>query len=125
MLEPLYFLEALLYIYQYLGVSLKLLKTEFTLSIFFPLYSFQVYDESCLGYSRKKPKRKRSLSIWDFQGLIKNEVKFFEVIKKKSDGISRGFGFLPQNFSRSVATGVIQFCEFSGEKLRVIWNFQG
>ena len=52
-------------------------------------------------------------------------MNFFEIIKKKSDGISRGFGFLPQNFSRSVATGVIQFCEFSGEKLRVIWNFQG
>ena len=44
MLEPLYFLEAVLYIYQYLGVSLKLLKTEFTLSVFFPLYSFQVYE---------------------------------------------------------------------------------
>ena len=32
-------------------------------------------------------------SMWNFQELIKNEVEFTEVTKKKSCGISRGLGF--------------------------------
>ena len=57
-----------------------------------------------MGYSRKKNKGvedmefpgvlKKYNSKWNFQGLIKNNVKFLRVaIKKKSCGISRGLGF--------------------------------
>ena len=32
-------------------------------------------------------------NMWNFQGLIKNEVEFPKVTKKKSSEISRGLGF--------------------------------
>ena len=34
-------------------------------------------------------------SMWNFQGLIKNEVEFPKVTKKKLCGISRGLCFRP------------------------------
>ena len=48
------------------------------------------------GYGRE--------SIWKFQGSIKikKEVKFPEVIKKKSCGISMGLGFLAMELPRGV-----------------------
>ena len=37
----------------------------------------------------------KKLQLRNFQDLIKNNVEFPEVIKKKSCGISRGLGFRP------------------------------
>ena len=36
--------------------------------------------------------------IWNFQGLIKKEVEFLRLIKKKQCGVSRGLCFWPWNF---------------------------
>ena len=45
-----------------------------------------------------------------FQGLIKNNIEFLGVIKKKSFGISRGIGWMPK-----ISDG----CN------RIVWSFQG
>ena len=63
-----------------------------------------------LGYSRKKksnsgrgvddmefPGVASKEKTWNFQGLIKNEMEFSKVTKKKC-GISRGLGFWPWSF---------------------------
>ena len=61
------------------------------------------------SYGLFQKKSKRGLTIWNFQGyqrnsmwnfqeLIKNEVEFTRVTKKKSCGISRGLGFWSWNF---------------------------
>ena len=47
--------------------------------------------------------------MWKFQGLIKNEVKFPGMAKKKSCGISRGSWFLALEFQRDIT----QFCGIS------------
>ena len=47
--------------------------------------------------------------MWKFQGLIKNEVKFPGMTKKKSCGISRGSWFLALEFQRDIT----QFCGIS------------
>ena len=51
----------------------------------------------------------------EFLGLIKNEVEFPGVIKKKSCGISRGLGFFSSEFPRDVKQ--------IGNTIQ--WNFQG
>ena len=53
--------------------------------------------------------------MWNFQrSIIKKEVEFQGVIKKKSCRISVGSGFWPLNFVK-----------FPGMKLRFVCNFQG
>ena len=62
-----------------------------------------------IGYSRKKPKKEvedsygefskyQRNSMWNFLGLIKNEVEFTGVTKKKLCRISKGLGFWTWNF---------------------------
>ena len=68
MLEPLYFLEAVLYIYQYLGVSLKLLKTEFTLSVFFLYIPFR-YMRVMFRLLQIETKKKEGFKHLEFSGV--------------------------------------------------------
>ena len=60
----------------------------------------QVEDMEFPGYQKN--------SMWNFQGLIKNEMKFPGVTKKKSCRFSRGLGFGPWNFQ-----GITQLCRIS------------